>query len=228
MPGRLEPLQETRGRDGADPPGARAPHRSAPAARVGHGEPGTMASIGTDAREAGAPEPRAGLSLHEEALADLRKSGLSDITIAAAGLYTPPPGDLLRLLSPRLVDKVRHVLVFPYDGVTSGVPMHRPEEFVRCKLFPPVSDGHGHTMRYYQRSGPPPRLYIPPPARAVLADPTVPLFITEGEKKALRANQERLACLAVGGLWNWQTDKRAIADLDRVDWVDRETVIVPD
>jgi len=98
------------------------------------------------------------LPLHEEAVEDLRKSGLSDATIAAAGLYTPPPGDLPRLLSPRLVDKVRHVLVFPYDGASNGIPMRRPDEFVRCKLFPPVSDGQGHTVRYYQRAGTPPRL----------------------------------------------------------------------
>jgi len=168
------------------------------------------------------------LALHEEAVEDLRKSGLSDATIAAAGLYTPPPGDLPRLLSARLVDKVRHVLVFPYDGAAHGVPMRRPDEFVRCKLFPPVGDGQGHTIRYYQRAGTPPRLYIPPPAHAALADATVPLLITEGEKKALKANQEGLAAIAVGGLWNWQAHGRPIADLDRIDWVEREAVIVPD
>lgn len=182
-----------------------------------------------DARgEAGTPEKPVALSLHDEAVADLRKSGLSDATIATAGLYTPPPGDLPRLLSPRLVDKVRHVLVFPYDGSSRGIPMRRPDEFVRCKLFPPVSDGHGHTIRYYQRAGTPPRLYVPAHARGAVADPTVPLLITEGEKKALKANQEGLACLAVGGLWNWQVSGRPIGDLDRIDWVERETVIVPD
>ncbi len=65
------------------------------------------------------------------------------------------------LLSARLVTQVRHVLVFPYDGASHGVPMRRPDEFVRCKLFPPVSDGQGHTIRYYQRGGTPARLYVP-------------------------------------------------------------------
>src|SRR6266542_3698487 len=167
-------------------------------------------------------------SLHAEALEDLRRSGLTDATIIAAGLYTPPPGDLQRLLSARLVDKVRHVLVFPYDGASNGIPMRRADEFVRCKLFPPVADGQGHTIRYYQRAGTPPRLYVPVPARAALADPTVPLLITEGEKKALKANQEGLASVAVGGLWNWQTSGRPLADFDRIDWVERETVIVSD
>jgi hypothetical protein len=168
------------------------------------------------------------LSLHPEALEDLRRSGLSDATIDAAGLHTAAPGDLPRLLSARLVDKVRHVLVFPYDGASHGIPMTRADEFVRCKLFPPVSDGQGHTIRYYQRAGTPPRLYVPALARAALADPAVPLLISEGEKKALKGNQEGLAAVAVGGLWNWQAAGRPIADLDRIDWVERDTVIVPD
>src|SRR2546425_6957339 len=151
------------------------------------------------------------LNLHPEALEDLRRSGLTDETIVAAGLYTPAPGDLPRLLSARLVDQVRHVLVFPYDGAGHGGVWRHDDEFVRCKLFPPVSDGQGHTIRYYQRAGTPPRLYIPAPARAVLADPAVPLLITEGEKKALRANQDGFACVAVGGLWNWQAGGRPIA-----------------
>jgi hypothetical protein len=114
------------------------------------------------ARDIAARSPGAaaasGLSLHPEALEDLRRSGLSDATIAEAGLYTPAPGDLPRLLSARLVDKVRHVLVFPYEVAGRGGSWRREDEFVRCKLFPSVSDGQGHTIRYYQRAGTPPRL----------------------------------------------------------------------
>ena len=168
------------------------------------------------------------LNLHPEALDDLRRSGLSDATIAEAGLYTPAPGDLPRLLSARLVERVQHVLVFPYDSPGHGGLWRRDDEFVRYKLFPPVDDAEGHTIRYYQRSGTPPRLYIPARARTALADPVMTLLITEGEKKALKANQEGLACVAVGGLWNWQSSRRPIADLDRIDWCDRETLIVPD
>ena len=51
------------------------------------------------------------LPLHPEALEDLRRSGLSDATIATAGLHTAAPGNLPRLLSPRLLDQVRHVLI---------------------------------------------------------------------------------------------------------------------
>jgi hypothetical protein len=168
------------------------------------------------------------LNLHAEALADLRRSGLSDATIVEAGLYTPAPGELPRLLSPRLLDQVRHVMVFPYDGIAHGGLWRRDDEFVRCKLFPPVGDNDGHAIRYYQRVGTSPRLYIPVPARSVLADPRVPLLITEGEKKALKANQEGLACIAMGGLWNWQVSGRPLPELDRIDWCERETLIIPD
>ena len=53
------------------------------------------------------------LALHAEALEDLRKSGVSDATIVETGLYTPPPGDLPRLLGPRLADRVAYMLVVP-------------------------------------------------------------------------------------------------------------------
>src|SRR5262249_6115805 len=95
-------------------------------------------------------------------------------------------------------------------------------------LPPQINAGRAHTIRYPQRAGPPPRLYVPAPARGVLMDPTVALVVTEGEKKALKGNQEGLPSVAVGGLWSWQSQGRPIPDLDRIDWVDRETVIAPD
>jgi hypothetical protein len=159
------------------------------------------------------------LNLHPEALADLRRSGLTDGTIMEAGLSTPAPGDLPRLLSPRLVNRVTHALVMPYRGA---------EPFYRAKLFPPVPDGAGHTIRYYQPAGTAPRLYLPAPVAAVLTDPSIALYLTEGEKKALKANQEGLPSIGLGGLWNWRHEGRPIGDLDRIDWYGRATIVVPD
>jgi hypothetical protein len=48
-------------------------------------------------------------------------SALSDVTILEAGLYTPAPGDCPRFLGGRLIDQVRHVMVFPYDSVGGTV-----------------------------------------------------------------------------------------------------------
>src|SRR3989442_1145767 len=48
-------------------------------------------------------------------------------------------------------------------------------------------------------------------------------------RKALSGRtREGPACVAIGGLWNWQIRGRTIADLDRIDWYEREAVIVPD
>lgn len=159
------------------------------------------------------------LNLHPEALADLRRSGLSDATIVEAGLYTPAPGDLPRLLGPRLVNRVAHVLVVPYRGAGP---------FYRAKLFPPVPDGAGHTIRYYQPAGSAPRLYLPAPVDGALTDPSIALYLIEGEKKALKANQGGLPCIGLGGLWNWRHEGRPIGDLDRIDWYGRATIVVPD
>src|SRR5206468_10515718 len=48
-------------------------------------------------------------------------------------------------------------------------------------------------------------LYIPPLIEShYWLDPTLPLIITEGEKKALKACQEGLLCVALGGVQNWR------------------------
>src|SRR5437899_12312350 len=145
------------------------------------------------------------LNLHPEALEDLRRSGLTDEAIVAAGLYTPAPGDLPRFLSARLVAQVRHVLVFPYDGASHDGLWRHTDQVVRCKLFPPVSDGQGHSVRYYQRGGTPPRLYIPARARVSLTDPTLPLLITDGERKAPTPDLAGVASIGVDGPRRWLT-----------------------
>src|SRR5438309_780703 len=49
-------------------------------------------------------------------------------------------------------------------------------------------------------------LYVPPmldPKR--LADVSFPLYVTEGEKKTLKAVQEGLVCVGLAGVWSWRT-----------------------
>jgi len=63
--------------------------------------------------------------------------------------------------------------------------------------------------------------------------PTQPLWITEGEKKSLKATQEGLPCLALSGVWSWRQklddgQSGPIPDLDRVTWEDRTVTIVFD
>jgi hypothetical protein len=88
--------------------------------------------------------------------------------------------------------------------------------------------------RYRSPSGHPNRLYVPPILdRGRLDDISLPLWLTEGEKKALKACQEGLACMALPGVWSWKTrnaDRKSvpIADLDVILWRGRTVYIVFD
>lgn len=160
------------------------------------------------------------LSLHPDHFADLReRSGLSEETIQAAGVRSLAPAEWPRFLSQRLAAKVQSCYLIPYPEA---------DGFYRVKLLPPVPDKDGHTIRYHQPPGTAPRLYLPPRARAALADPSIPLLVTEGEKKALKTDQEGLACAALGGLWSWLLDGQPLPDLGRVDWCEREGLLAPD
>lgn len=148
----------------------------------------------------------------------MRKSGLTEETIQALGLYSARPGDI-----PKLVrfdpPGVQSVLVFPYPG---------EDGFCRVKVFPAYRDKDGHTVRYLQRPGSGVRLYRPPLAEQVRPDPTIPLGWVEGEKKAAKACQEGVPCYGLGGLWNWLEEGKAIGALDTIAHVEREETIVPD
>jgi hypothetical protein len=157
-------------------------------------------------------------TLHPEHLADLQRSGLTEATICAARLRTVPPADLVHFLGRGLAGKVESALLIPY--------LHT-DDFCRLKLFPPVAGTDG-TIRYYQPPGTAPRLYVPPGVRPAFADPARALYVVEGEKKALRGWQDGMACVAIGGIWSWRHEGRAIGDLDRIDWCERETILVPD
>ena len=151
---------------------------------------------------------------------ELRRSGLSDDTIARAGLYSatePGVRDLLGF-------GAGSGLVFPYPELNGSGP------YARVKLDATPPDG----KRYRSPKGRPNRLYIPPLLDpAVLADARTPLWITEGEKKALKAVQEGLPCVGVPGVWSWRTrDARdrgvPIADLEHVVWRGRTVFVVYD
>ena len=158
------------------------------------------------------------LGLHPEHLADLRKSGLRDDTIAQLKISSARPSDIPKLIGfdpPH----VTSALVFPYPG---------EDGFCRLKVFPSYRDKDGHTIKYLQRPKSGLHLYCPPLAEKVLKDPTISLRWTEGEKKSAKACQEGFACVALGGLWNWIADGHPTPKLDTIAHVDREELILPD
>jgi hypothetical protein len=151
------------------------------------------------------------LHLHPEHLADLRKSGLSDDTIKAAGVYSLRPRDISHFFNLRrgVPAEIETALCFPYP----------PGDFARIKLFPSLGK-----MKYSQPPKTGARLYVP------FDVGNGPLYICEGEKKTLAAHQAGLNVAGVGGLWNWLSKATGlpIADLNLIEWGGREVTIVPD
>ena len=154
--------------------------------------------------------------LFPEHLDDLRKSGLTDATIVAAGLYSASAAELQPLLG--WIPPVASALAIPYPG----------EEFCRVKVFPAYKDETGHSVKYLQRADSGCHIYAPPEVQTVLPNPTIELSWTEGEKKSLAATQEGIFCLGLGGLWNWVAEGKALPFLDTIAHVERTETIYPD
>lgn len=76
-------------------------------------------------------------------------------------------------------------------------------------------------------------LDVPPFSRGMLADPSVPLFITEGVKKGDALVSQGLCAVALLGVWNWRgTNERGgktvLPEWDYIALNEREVFIVFD
>jgi hypothetical protein len=154
---------------------------------------------------------------------DLHRSGLTDESIARLYFEAVPPRDLP-------VKGAESAYRIPYFDLT-GIP----NCFSRLKFVPPVTDARNHAMKYWQPTGSPPALYLPPLADwpRVATDPTVSLTITEGEKKAAAGCQQGLIVGGVGGVWCWTStldngDKLVLPMLDEFHWTHRSVLLCPD
>ena len=135
---------------------------------------------------------------NEQHLADLRRSGLTDEIIAAAGFRSLSAAEVAALLGR---DDAGAGLAIPYPHCVCG----DGKPYVRVRLDIPLKI-KDDAVRYLTRRGECNRLYIPSKlGPSVLTDPSIPLVITEGEKKTLKACQEGLACVGLAGVWSWRT-----------------------
>ncbi|PZG54327.1 hypothetical protein C1I98_04395, partial [Spongiactinospora gelatinilytica] len=89
-------------------------------------------------------------------------------------------------------------LLIPIHGVDGTVKLHqyRPDS-------PRVSN-EGKTLKYETPVRSRLALDVPPMVREQLGDPTVPLWITEGSRKADSAVSAGLCCVALLGVWGWR------------------------
>jgi hypothetical protein len=132
------------------------------------------------------------------------------------------PGLLLPLWTP---DGAKPVCVLRPDA---------PRSFDR-KERGPLPDGTypQRVLKYEYPKGEEMRLDCPPPCRPRLNDPAVPLWITEGQKKADSLASHGFCALALLGVWNWRGRNplgglTALADWDVVALNGRQVRIVFD
>jgi len=148
---------------------------------------------------------------------DLEKSGLSDNTIEALGFYSADQWEMVSLLA-----RSRPVgpgLVIPYPGSSPPYFRVKPDD-------PPLQ--WGKRPKYLAPKGAGNRAYIPPRTRDAISKPRKPLLITEGEKKAAKADQEGFPCIGISGVWCFLQGKRLIADLADIPWARRRVYLVYD
>lgn len=96
-----------------------------------------------------------------------------------------------------------------------------------------VTDDDGNVtktkaLKYDNPMGSRVRLDIPRGAAAGLADASVPLWITEGAKKADAAVSAGLCCISVLGVWAWKSDGQPLRDWDSIQLDGREVLIAYD
>jgi len=94
----------------------------------------------------------------------------------------------------------------------------------------PRINRNGKAVKYETPGGSRMVLDVPPPIRQKLPDPSIPLFITEGVRKADAAVSAGLCCIALLGVWNFRGTnefggKTALPDWEHIALNGREVFI---
>jgi len=146
-------------------------------------------------------------ALDAEDLKNLRESGLTDETIRANKLHTADDA-----------------MVIPYRDLQGEV-----NSFTRTRPHKPRII-KGKKVKYEQPKGSLLRAFYPAECVSKLCDSDTPVYLTEGEKKAMAMAQAGHRVIGLGGVWCWKkkgTDE-LIDDLAAIAWKGRDVYIVFD
>lgn len=162
---------------------------------------------------------------HMTALA--RDSAISLEVIAERGYWTAVDATDLAALGFAGVQQIVPALMVPVYDVFGR------RAFVLARPDAPRLDKTNRPIKYESPAGVGMVLDVPPRVRAMLADPQIPLLVTEGTKKADAAASVGLCCIALLGVWNWRGTnasggKTALADWNAIALNDRRVGIVFD
>jgi Domain of unknown function (DUF3854) len=151
--------------------------------------------------------------LHPEHLADLRKSGLTNATIALHKIRTVPPAMIEPLLG-FVAPKVVSAYILPFPDLRGGWMDH-----VKLKVFSSdkIADVRGDEIeehhkrwryngghrKYLVRRRSAPRLYVPLSTMEQALESDEPLWLVEGMKKALAVSQLGVPSVGLESAWSW-------------------------
>ena len=157
------------------------------------------------------------------------QSAISDAVITARGYRTITDVTELRKLGFAPSQCRVPGLLLPLwttDG-QNGPNVYRPNN---PRVVHDRKTGQDKPIKYEVPKGTGTRLDCPPPCRPMLADPSVRLWITEGQKKADSLASQGLCAVALLGVWNFVGKNAAggvtvLADFDYIALNGREVVI---
>jgi hypothetical protein len=160
---------------------------------------------------------------HAEALAD---SGITPDHTRARGYVSVDTKKRLEQLGVTKAGRNIPGLLVPQlraDGSTWGYQYRADDPRVR----------DGKAVKYETPTGQRNGIDVPPRVGPMLGDPTVPLWITEGVKKADSAALAGLCCVALPGVWSWRGTnghggKVAVPDWQDIALNDRRCVLAFD
>ncbi|MGH7169634.1 MAG: DUF3854 domain-containing protein, partial [Gemmataceae bacterium] len=166
-------------------------------------------------------------TLSAEHAALLAASAIDKEVIKARGYWTAnAQADLLHL-GFKLHQCQVPALVIPIRNVHGEISLYqsRPDE--------PRLGKNGKTIKYETPCGGRLVLDVPLMARPDLDDPKIPLFITEGSRKADAAVSKGLCCISLLGVWNWRGKngrggKTTLPDWDAIALNDRQVYLTFD
>ena len=158
------------------------------------------------------------------AYADLARSGISpdDAATCDLGVVENANTELHETLRPVAA------LAIPYYN-SDGSPLlwGDGEHFTRVRYYDdaPIAQGFAKKkqLRYSQPTGSGVRAYLAPFVDwpAIFADYKTALVITEGEKKAIKANVEAIATIGLGGVFNFMSNGEFLPELEGCVWAKR-------
>jgi hypothetical protein len=190
-------------------------------------DPGSDGRESASLRSDAADFTSGNLVLYPEHLAQLKASAIAPKIARDRGYQTSTSKDRLRQLGFGEAQCRPPGLLMPLHDVHGKLSIHqfRPDH--------PRLNKKGKPVKYETPVGAKMVLDCPPACFPLLSDPSIPLVVTEGIKKADAGASQGLCVVAVLGVWNWRGTNTldglaALADWEAVPLKDRTVYIIFD